>query len=88
MIRGGSGWLQGEVDMAIYVEPQDSAWKETWQVAGSLIKLMSTEVERPLEYRGTSSGRTADRVATMRATYVFMARLDHSGVSDTSYYPG
>jgi hypothetical protein len=40
-------WLQGEVglDMATYMEPQDSAWKEAWQVTENLIKLMHAEVE-------------------------------------------
>ena len=40
-------WLQGEVglDMATYMEPQDSAWIEAWQVTENLIKLMHAEVE-------------------------------------------
>ena len=39
--------LQGEVglDMATYMEPQDSAWKVAWQVTENLIKLMHAEVE-------------------------------------------
>ena len=31
--------------MATYMEPQDSAWKEAWQVTENLIKLMHAEVE-------------------------------------------
>lgn len=40
-------WLQGEVglDMETYAEPQESVWKEAWQVTEDLIKLMHTEVE-------------------------------------------
>lgn len=41
-------WLQGEagLDMETYAEPQDSVWKEAWQVTEDLIKLMHAEVER------------------------------------------
>lgn len=42
-----SPWLQGEagLDMETYVEPQESIWKEAWQVTEYLIKQMHAEVE-------------------------------------------
>ncbi len=40
-------WLQGEagLDMETYEEPQESVWKEAWQVTEDLIKQMHAEVE-------------------------------------------